>query len=158
MVIMSLDVGKKQGAIVIYDTEKKLYLVKQTWAFNSLLVTYRYLKILMVSHAVDLVVIGEAFGQRVVVKVHSKFYGVVELLTEDYNRTVYYLSDTTARMVVLGKGNGRRKDLVQEKYKEETPDLSDACLFISAYLIQTEGRDESFGAKTKKSRGFPETD
>ena len=155
MVIMSLDIGKK-GAIVIYDTDKIMYLLKQEYSFDSLFKTYEYLKVLIVSKNIDLVVIGEAFGHRCVVKAHSKFYGVVECLVERFDRTVYYLTDRSARCVVLGKGNGNKKEKVQEYYKEATPDVSDACLFISAYLLQIGERDSSYGAPVLKGREFPE--
>lgn len=81
-----------------------------------------------------LIVIGEAFGQRAVVKKHSKFYGVIEMVAEELRATVMYITDSTARAEVLGKGQGRNKAAVHEKYGEETADLSDCCLFIDYVL------------------------
>lgn len=152
---MSLDIGKK-GAIVIYDDEAKVYLLKQAWSFKTLLETYTYLKVLIVSKKVELIVIGEAFGMMHIVRVHTRYYGIIELLAEQLNVAMYYLNDMHARCVVLGKGNGRRKDLIHEKYKGETEDISDACSFISAYYIEINGVDESFGQPTVKGREFPE--
>ena len=142
MLIYSLDIGKK-GAIVVFDTEKKVFIFKQEWSFDSLLSTYLYLKACFKNKKADLVVIGEAFGHRQVVKYHSKFYGGIELICEQENVQVLYVTDRTARATVLGKGNGNKKELVHQKYQEDTPDISDACLFISYYLISTEGIDSS---------------
>jgi len=134
MKIIGIDVGKK-GAVVVQDLESKKYTVEDTVSFdNSMKDIYEYFEQLFFDLKDEKVaVIGEAFGQRVVVKKHSKFYGVIELVCELTGTELYYISDSKARASVLGQGNGRRKDLVHEKYKGETPDISDAMLFIQFF-------------------------
>lgn len=133
MTILSLDIGKK-GAYIIYDTESKEFLCKNVYSFDSLLNFFNLLQELNTEYAFDLIIIGEAFGQRSVVKRHSKFYGIAELFAEMNDKTVVYVSDMTARCTVLGKGHGRDKEAVHKKYKEETGDVSDCRLFIDYYL------------------------
>lgn len=139
--IVAIDVGKK-GAYTVYFVEEKQYLVKKVFSFDaSLCDVYKEFTDL-VDGLWDrqfgniLFIIGEAFGQRVVVKKHSKFYGVIEMVCEENKIQLNYESDSTCRAAVLGKGNGRRKDLVHEKYKGETPDISDCMLFTSYQLLQ----------------------
>lgn len=133
MNILSIDVGAK-GGVIIYDTDTKEVLHRSTISFSKSMVSiYEYLN--NISQEISVIVIGEAMGQRAVVKKHSKFYGVIELWAEYKSIPVVYLNDMHCRCVVLGKGNGNKKEMVHEKYKEQTPDLSDARLFIDAYLI-----------------------
>ena len=139
MIVLSLDIGKK-GGVVIYDYYSKEYILKETFSFNnSYKDVYDYLNILRDKYFTNkkvVIVIGEAFGQRVVVKKHSKFYGVIELFSEMFDYNVVYYNDVHCRSVILGKGNGQKKDMVQEKYKEATPDISDARLFLDTFLLE----------------------
>lgn len=134
MTILSLDIGKK-GAYIIYETEKKEFLCKEIYSFDSFVDFFGLLEKLNTQYAFDFIIIGEAFGRPKVVKKHSKFYGVAELFTEMNDKIVVYVSDMTARSVVLGKGFGHNKKAVHEKYQEATSDLSDSRLFLDWYLL-----------------------
>ena len=85
-----------------------------------------------------IILVGEAFGQRQVVKKHSKFYGVIELLAEQKDIQVIYFNDVSCRATVLGKGCGHKKYLVFERAYPDSlsPDTADAKLFIDKYLIE----------------------
>lgn len=131
--ILSLDIGKK-GGIVLYDNFNEKYLLKEKYNFESLYFTFQKLHELNNEFHFNVIIIGEAFGQRAVVKKHSKFYGVIELWAEMNNKQVIYVSDMTARCLVLGRGFGRNKKAVHEKYKEEDENVSDAVLFSEWYL------------------------
>lgn len=137
MKILSLDVGKK-GGVVIFDTDKREYELEDLFSFHdSMLKVKEYLSGVMLKYKPALIVIGEAFGQRAVVKKHSKFYGVIELVAEINDTAVIYYNDVSCRAVVLGKGNGRDKEMVWLKAYplSETQDIADAKLFIDKYLI-----------------------
>jgi len=133
MTILSLDIGKKGGVVIWKDK----FIHEEIFSFaDSMKDVYDYLVELNVMWGFDLIVIGEVFGQRVVVKKHSKFYGVVELFAENYNKYVIYYNDVSCRARVLGKGNGKRKDMVVERYPDSlSPDTADAKLFIDNHLI-----------------------
>lgn len=139
--IVAIDVGKK-GAYTVYDIDTKEYLSQVELTFDkSLCDIHKEFKLvinwLRQKEYGDIVfVIGEAFGQRVVVKKHSKFYGVIELLCEEAKIELIYVSDSTCRAKVLGTGNGRNKAMVHEKYQCATPDLSDCHLFTDWLLTR----------------------
>lgn len=132
MIIMGIDVGKR-GGLAVYDTVLGSFVYMQVFHFTSMLELYAHLKKLNDLYKFDSFVIGEAFGQRVVVKYQSKFYGVVELVSERIEIPTVYVSDRTARAAVLGKGQGNNKALVHETFKGVTPDVSDAMLFCKWY-------------------------
>jgi Holliday junction resolvasome RuvABC endonuclease subunit len=140
-VIVAIDVGKK-GAYTIYDIQLKDYLEKKDLSFDNSYVDiykefYSVIKGLKAAgYGNILLIIGEAFGQRKVVKKHSKFYGVIELVCESEKLQLNYESDSTCRAAILGKGNGRNKEMVHELFKGKTPDISDCMLFTNYQLMQ----------------------
>lgn len=134
MTILSLDIGKKGGVVIWKDG----FIHEEVFSFaDSMLDVYRKLFDLLTVWDFDLIVIGEAMGQRCVVKKHSKFYGVIEYFAEKYSKYVVYYNDVSCRARVLGKGNGKRKDMVMERYPDSlSPDTADAKLFIDNHLTK----------------------
>lgn len=143
--IIGIDVGSK-GGVAVYKTREKKFIFTDTPSFcnskkdksliNGLFIENYFNELFKLSGTI-IAVIGEAFGQRAVVKKHSKFYGIIEKCCEEHKVILLYVTDNSARLAVLGKGNGRNKEMVHEKYKGKTPDVSDAMLFVDWYLIRT---------------------
>lgn len=135
MKIVGIDVGKK-GAVAVLDLDSGEYIKKEQLSFfDSMSEIYTYfVKLFRELNDEIIVVIGEAFGQRVVVKKHSKFYGVIEMACELSKTELYYVSDSTARAAVLGKGNGRKKEMVKEFFNEPDQDEADAMLFCRYFV------------------------
>lgn len=156
--IIGIDVGAK-GGIAVFDTCKDCWIQLDSPSFankknNKLLIEYRkgvfsnktkplinaeeiydyFFDLFLGKSSNAVAVIGEAFGQARVVKKHSKFYGIIEMVCAELQIRLSYVTDNSARLVVLGKGNGKRKDLVHEKYKADTPDISDAMLFVDWFI------------------------
>jgi hypothetical protein len=150
--IVAIDVGKI-GAYTVYDIENKTYIKERELSFDSSMVEIyiRFSQVIEELHENGygsvVFIVGEAFGQRVVVKKHSKFYGVIELVCEKEKIELRYVSDSTCRAVVLGIGFGRNKPAVHEKYRCATPDISDCHLFTDWFLIQINEIDNSSNRK-----------
>jgi hypothetical protein len=131
--ILGIDVGKKQGALVLEDGPEYKKIISTP--FQSYIAIYKILEDIYTEFGPYTIIIGEAFGHREVVKQHSKWYGLIEYFAELHGLYVIYVSDRTARCRVLGKGNGNRKDLVHEHFKGDTPDISDAMLFCTYFRL-----------------------
>ncbi len=136
MKVLSVDVGMKKGALVVAQVGDKFEAIECIkHPFISFKGTYALIDEIFLRHHYDAILIGEAFGQRAVVKQHSKFYGLMEYQAENRGIVVIYVSDRSARAAVLGKGFGNRKDLVHVRYQGSTPDISDAILFAEWYHL-----------------------
>ena len=119
--------------MVVYDLREKKFIDKIDYSFVTKADLFVKLNYLVKKHLIKGMIIGEAFGQKVVVKSHSKFYGVIELVAEHYDMPTIYVSDRTARAIVLGKGNGNKKEMVKEYFNEDNQDIADAMLFAKWY-------------------------
>jgi len=130
--IMGVDVGKKGGISVMMDG---LFILTYSLAMTSLLDTYNEVKKIITNSSVDAVITGKPNRMYNVIMSHAQFIGVIAMACEAANIPLIIENDSTMRAFVLGKGNGKRKDLIHEKYKGETPDVSDSMLFCD-YLNQ----------------------
>ena len=126
IILMGCDIGNKGGISVIIDGEFKL---QRAFNMTSLLETYNEIKKICTNLAVGGVATGKPNRMYNIILRHAQFIGVIAMVCEELNIPLVLVNDSTARAEILGKGNGKRKDLVHEKYKGETPDVSDSMLF-----------------------------
>ena len=135
-VILGIDVGKNAGISVIMDGK---FILSRSEKMISLLETYKLTKHLIQNLVVNAVITGKPNRMYNVIMAHAQFIGVIAMACEEANIPLIIENDSTMRAFVLGKGNGKRKDLVHEKYKGETPDVSDSMLFCDyLWLKQNE--------------------
>jgi len=145
--VIWIDVGTK-GGVVVYDNDIiNNFIHTDTPSFSNSkkdkslingLEIEKYFNDIFKNHPKPIVgVIWEAFWQRVVVKKHSKFYGIIEKCAEEHWVEIVYVTDNSCRSLVLWKGNGNNKDMVHLLYQWKTPDVSDAMLFVDWYLLKT---------------------
>ncbi len=157
--IIWIDIGEKWG-IAVYDTTKWKWCHLSSPSFKNLTVRTNVIKDVLDSkkkqkkvkninwmevrdflnplfRTDSVIIIWEAMWMRSTVKLHSKFYWVIELLAEERNIPVVYVTDNTVRKIVLWKGNGRKKEMIHEKYQAETEDISDAMSFVDWFLLTT---------------------
>jgi len=156
MKIIWIDVGKK-GGIAVYDTAVSSFVLEETFSFSNNVVktdvlsdwkdskwrkkkirninaisVYMYLCSIIEKNSI--VLIGEAMGQAMTVKVHSKFYWIIELVAQQKDSLTIYVNDNSVRKVVLWPWNGNKKEMTHEVFKWATPDISDAKSFVDWYL------------------------
>lgn len=136
-VIIGVDVGTNGGYAVLVNGE---FEESGTYKFNSLVCTNNFFKDLVEKWKPDAIITGKPNGFKYnLIARHYQFYGVFGVTCELKNIPLVLENDSTMRAFVLGKGNGKRKDLVHEKYKGETPDVSDAMMFADyLWLKQNE--------------------
>jgi Holliday junction resolvasome RuvABC endonuclease subunit len=132
-VILGIDVGKNAGISVIMDGK---FILSRSEKMISLLETYKLTKHLIQNLVVKAVITGKPNRMYNVIMAHAQFIGVIAMACEEANIPLIIENDSTMRAFVLGKGNGKRKDLVHEKYKGETPDVSDAMMFADYLWLQ----------------------
>jgi Holliday junction resolvasome RuvABC endonuclease subunit len=132
-VILGIDVGKNAGISVIMDGK---FILSRSEKMISLSETYKLTKNLIQNLVVKAVITGKPNRMYNVIMAHAQFIGVIAMACEEANIPLIIENDSTMRAFVLGKGNGKRKDLVHEKYKGETPDVSDAMMFADYLWLQ----------------------
>ena len=126
MIIIGVDVGK-QGGIAI---KKKNGCTTKMYKFFSKEDTYIELrKIFDKLHPTTeqvVVVICQSFGRGNAKYQHARFYGIVELVAEQYNAYLVFKSDRSLRAEYFGKDKGKQQ--THDHFKCPTMDESDAKL------------------------------
>lgn len=131
MRILGVDIGKKGGIACL---DNGLYTVTD-YSFISLKDTYQTIKACIGFNQIDSVITGKPNRMYNIILNHAQFIGVIGMACEEANIPLIIESDSTIRAYILGRGNGRRKDLVHEKYQGPTADVSDAMMFAD-YLYR----------------------
>lgn len=124
---MGVDVGNKGGISIMVDNE---FILQKFFNMISLKKTYDEIIELIKKYKVEAVVTGKPNRMYNIVLRHAQFIGVIGMACEEFDIPLVMVNDNTARADILGKGNGRKKDLVHEKYQGITPDVSDSMLFV----------------------------
>lgn len=133
MKIIGIDVGKKGGIAINTDGR----IISYPYSFNSLADTYEHICATFNEERPNGCITGKPNRLYNIILNHSQFIGVIGLVCEEHGIPLIIESDCTIRASILGKGNGRNKEMVHEKYKGETPDCSDAMMFADyLYLKQ----------------------
>lgn len=128
--ILGIDIGK-QGGYVVYENNK-IY-ESGVVHFESLKEIEAIFKDIIRVWKPEVVVTGKPNRMYNIVLRHAQFIGVLGLLCETKDISLVMVNDCTARALILGKGNGMKKELVHQKYQLESPDVSDAALFCEWY-------------------------
>lgn len=154
MVICWIDVGAK-GAIVIKNTKFPSYITHKHSFSKWMVTTYSFITWFfkwLSDNKPDVIIIGEAMWMKATVKMHSKYYWIIELIAEQMNIPVIYCNDLQTRKAVLIWPNyysstektkawsykvltwKQAKQWVMNHFKETDSDIADAKLFIEWYL------------------------
>lgn len=136
MIIWGIDIGKK-GGITIYNDSRE---TRESFPIecHSLVNFYHVLLeiISSVKGIPNIIITGKPNRMYNIVLAHAQYIGVLGLLAEQCGaEPVWMENDNTMRKEILGVGNGNNKAMVHEKYKGETPDVSDSMLFVD-YAIK----------------------
>lgn len=130
MIIIGFDVGKRGGIAINRDGE----LEGHPFNFVSYVELYDELVKLFEQIKPDGCITGKPNRLYNIIMSHAPYIGIIGLVCERFGIPLVIESDSTIRAFILGKGNGKRKDLVHEKYKGETPDVSDAMMFTDWFF------------------------
>lgn len=135
MNILGIDIGKRGGFAVSIDGNIEY---SDIFLFDSYKKVYSFFLEIINVWKIDVIITGKINlrVQKIAQKIaysHIPYIGIFGLLSEKARIDfIYDVSDDTMRCAVLGKGNGKNKNLVHETFKGITPDVSDAILFCKA--------------------------
>lgn len=124
--ILGVDIGKLGGYSIMKDGK---HIESKPFNFTSFKESYSFFFDLVKTQKVDAIITGKPNRMYNIIMRHAPYIGILNLIAEEFNLPVVIANDSTMRATILGKGNGRKKELVHEKYKGETPDVSDAMMF-----------------------------
>lgn len=130
--VLGVDIGKS-GGICVSNNKKTIFT--KAIKIDNFLEFFNFIKEVIEKYKVNCIITGKPNRFYNIILKHAQYIGVLSLIATIYNIPLVIESDTTIRKQMLGTGNGQNKEMVHEKYKGETADVSDSIMFAK-YILE----------------------